>query len=57
MFYILLITVILNGHPDTQAAGVYIDKSSCIKAMALYKVDAKARKVKVIDAKCDGGVM
>lgn len=54
MFYILLVTVMLNGHPDTQSAGVYIDKPSCIKAMALYKAGAKTRRVKVINAKCDG---
>ena len=54
MFYILLVTVLLNGHPDTQAAGIYIDKPSCIKALSAYKREAAARRIQVINAKCEG---
>ncbi len=54
MLYVLLVTVILNGHPDTLAAGVYRDKPSCQKALSAYKREAAARGFRVINAKCNG---
>lgn len=39
MLYMLLVTALVNGHPDTQGLAMYIDKADCEKALSQYKAD------------------
>lgn len=52
MIYILLVTALINGHPDTQATGRYIDKPACEKAAQVYKAKQAARGVVVYAVAC-----
>ena len=52
MIYILLVTALINGHPDTQATGRYIDKPACQKAAQVYKAKQKTRGIVVYSTAC-----
>lgn len=52
MIYILLVTALINGHPDSQATGRYIDKPACEKAAQVYKAKQAARGIVVYGAAC-----
>lgn len=52
MIYILLVTALINGHPDSQVTGRYIDKPACEKAAQVYKAKQAARGVVVYGVAC-----
>lgn len=45
MIYMLLVTVLSNGHPDTQAVALYMSKADCERAKAHYVTKPNTPKV------------